>query len=315
MGSNHTPAAFRAAYDNISPFGYTPTRTALREVYRERSFELPDDPIASARPHVVVLITDGEPNSGNGSCSLTGDLSGTETAARTLAENDIPVYVVGIAGTNENAMERIATAGGTDNPDDPARRWFPVGTSASLITALSRIAESSIGCSMVLAPASGTTPDYGRASVTTTIGGAMNFVPASGFRIEDGAPPTLQLLGSACTSLRTAASSGQTVSAAVRVACTPECGTEICGDGIDNDCDGRIDEDCGSACVCVEEFVTCGGGCPTGCTASPEKCDSIDNDCDGMVDEGCCIATTEVCDDGIDNDCDGRIDEGCDILF
>ena len=67
---------------------------------------------------------------------------------------------------------------------------------------------------------------------------------------------------------------------------------EVCGDGIDNDCDWDVDEGCG----CVPEVEACDDG--------------IDNDCDGLTDEGCgCVA--EVCDDGIDNDCDGLTDEGC----
>jgi Notch-like protein len=41
-----------------------------------------------------------------------------------------------------------------------------------------------------------------------------------------------------------------------------------CSDGIDNDCDGRIDEDDPDCSDCV-----------------PEYCDSIDNDCDGLIDE------------------------------
>jgi uncharacterized protein (TIGR03382 family) len=64
---------------------------------------------------------------------------------------------------------------------------------------------------------------------------------------------------------------------------------EIC-DGLDNDCDGQIDEDltrsCDSACGAGTE--TCSAGAWVGCDApqpQPETCDGDDNDCDGQVDE------------------------------
>lgn len=64
---------------------------------------------------------------------------------------------------------------------------------------------------------------------------------------------------------------------------------DICGDGLDNDCDGTADEDdCVGECL---ETEICGDG--------------VDNDCDCVVDE--CVA--EICDDGIDNDGDGQVDE------
>ena len=113
-------------------------------------------------------------------------------------------------------------------------------------------------------------------------------------------------------------------------------------DGVDDDCDGRVDEDfrsqdivCGQG-VCQREGVTaCVNGnpvsiCDTGePIEGPDGCDGRDSDCDGEVDEdflprgilcgvGECQAMGETqclrgredasC-DGLDNDCDGRIDE------
>ncbi len=82
---------------------------------------------------------------------------------------------------------------------------------------------------------------------------------------------------------------------------------EICGDGIDNDGDGLVDEDCPAVVeICGDGIDNDGDGLvDEGCI---EICgDKIDNDGDGLIDEGC----IEICGDKIDNDGDGLIDEGC----
>ena len=72
---------------------------------------------------------------------------------------------------------------------------------------------------------------------------------------------------------------------------------EVC-DGMDNDCDGRSDEDSQGGNLCNE------------------LCDGRDNDLDGQIDEGvlnacdtCGAVPNEIC-NGQDDDCDGQIDEG-----
>lgn len=82
--------------------------------------------------------------------------------------------------------------------------------------------------------------------------------------------------------------------------------TEVCDDGIDNNCDGSADCEDGT---CAED---------TACTEiTGETCDDgTDNDGDGYADcddsecvsDSACTTTDEVCDDGSDNDGDGATD-------
>ncbi|MEW6079691.1 MAG: MopE-related protein [Thermodesulfobacteriota bacterium] len=111
---------------------------------------------------------------------------------------------------------------------------------------------------------------------------------------------------------------------------------EVCNDGIDNNCNGAVDEGC-DTCVnadgdgyCAD--VDCDDNNAAVHPAAAEACnDGIDNDCDGSIDEDCCTdadgdgyCVGDDCDDTdpsinpgaeeirgdlIDNNCNGFMDE------
>ncbi len=117
---------------------------------------------------------------------------------------------------------------------------------------------------------------------------------------------------------------------------------EVCDDGLDNDCDGSVDEGC-TTCTDADSdgfYAQEGCGTPVDCNdseltinpAASEICgDNLDNNCNGVLEEGCPTdndadgydssvdcndsnasvnpGAEEVCDDGIDNDCDGAMDQ------
>ncbi|MDC3980491.1 MopE-related protein [Polyangium jinanense] len=120
-------------------------------------------------------------------------------------------------------------------------------------------------------------------------------------------------------------------------------------DGIDNDCDGSVDNPTPGAILCPNGGACVAGACvvvqcmtdaecpagqlcnpmvgvcyPGGCVPAPEACNGLDDDCNGIPDNNAFCADGSACVngqcggvctpglelcDGYDNDCDGLIDE------
>ena len=68
--------------------------------------------------------------------------------------------------------------------------------------------------------------------------------------------------------------------------------TEICGNGIDDDCDGQLDETCGSPDNDGDGYTVAQGDC---------------NDSNASINPG----ATEICGNSLDDNCNGNIDENC----
>jgi hypothetical protein len=106
-------------------------------------------------------------------------------------------------------------------------------------------------------------------------------------------------------------------------------------DGVDQDCDGTVDEGTERYDDDADGFSEIGGDCDDGSApvfpGAEELANGVDDDCDGLIDEGLDdhdadgFAAPEDCDDadgwanpdaievcdGVDNDCDGELDEQC----
>jgi von Willebrand factor type A domain/Thrombospondin type 3 repeat/Putative metal-binding motif len=337
----HTTAEFTGSYAPINTSGYTPTDVALDRIRTQQLYNFAGDPSPTG-PKAIVLVTDGEPND----CTMNGAntnnrITQTVTAAAALAALNVPVYVIGFDGVNTTLIQQIADAG---DPAPGTNTWYNVSNSTSIVAAFNAIIGRTASCTLGLTNTGLGTLDSNILTVelVRNNGATRTAIARGGANGYTISGTTITLAGTSCTDLQSAVASDATAKVEIKGGCTCVASAETC-DGVDNDCDGLIDEGCVPTNKCGVDAPpancptntpppgppeVCDGidndgdtqideGCPGMCTMmSDEVCDNVDNDCDKEVDEGCpptCTPTGETC-DGVDNDCDGMVDEGCGMI-
>ncbi len=292
----------------LRPSGNTPLAgsltTARSYIAATRSADSPT--VAACRPYKVILVTDGAETCGGDPAAQASLLYGGGDP-----DGQVQVYVIGFSTPDpvvQSQLNAIAAAGGTST-------YVSADDDAQLSAAIEEIVKGTILvelCNGLDDDCDGKIdedfPDKGAACDN----GALGVCKRPGTRVcaANGDGTVCSVATRDCSVAGSCADLGQT--------------TEICN-GLDDDCDGKIDEG-----------LTC-----TTCVPTAEICDGIDNDCDGKIDEGLtracgtgactgvetcdwsnnphgppdngyggCTAqvpTAETC-DGLDNDCDGIAD-------
>jgi len=130
-------ATEQAPLDAIPPGGNTPTAAAISAATAYLSF------LTDQNLRLIVLATDGEPNSGVGQPSPTSnDLEAAVAAITAAGRAGFPVYVRG-AGPSVDGLDTMATAGGTG-------RYYPATAPEQLSAALSAYTQYLTSCTLTL---------------------------------------------------------------------------------------------------------------------------------------------------------------------
>jgi hypothetical protein len=210
--------------DTITQPRETPTADALTSARGLRELMDPD------RESFALVVTDGGVTCGTSNDQL-------RALTRSLRSAGVTVAVIGFAtGSEESTLEAIASEGGLPNPAG-GTSYYTAESRADLDRVFDEIASRVVSCELSLAS---TPPDPSLVFVNVN-DVPLAVDPTNGWTYDAGANSVV-LHGTSCDRLH----SGEITRIGVSFGCPPracEPAVEVCN-GIDEDCDDRVDEDC-----------------------------------------------------------------------
>lgn len=179
----------KSLIESQSPNGNTPTAPSIDAVVAD--FALSPPPMGS--PPVIVLATDGLPNSCNSNSDTTAE---TVVAAKAAYTAGIRLFVLGIAGVNDNFLQQVANAGAGVQANQPNAPYYTANSPAQLQAAFQQIIGGVVSCDLTI---NGTIDTNQAGSGTVTLNG-QTLVYGQDWTLVNG--NTIELQGAACDNLK-----------------------------------------------------------------------------------------------------------------
>jgi hypothetical protein len=181
----------KSLIESQSPNGNTPTAPSIDAVVAD--FAAHPAPMGS--PPVIVLATDGLPNSCNANDDTTAQTVASTQAAYTAG---IRLFVLGIAGVNDSFLQQVANAGAGVQANQPNAPYYTANSPAQLQQAFQQIIGGVVSCDLTI---SGTI-DTSQASTGTVTLDGQTLTYGTDWTLVNG--NTIELQGTACDTLKNA---------------------------------------------------------------------------------------------------------------
>jgi hypothetical protein len=182
-------AQVQSLIDSQEPNGNTPTPGAIDQSVA--GFAANPPPAGS--PPIIVLATDGLPNT----CSGVDSQNESVTSAQNAYTAGIRTFVLGIAGVNDTFLQSMANAGQGVQTGQPNAKFYTANSPQELKDAFNAIIGGVVSCELNI---NGTVDPEAAKGGSVTLNG-MSLTYGQDWEVVNGT--TIRLVGAACEKLKT----------------------------------------------------------------------------------------------------------------